>query len=92
MPGMGELLIILLIVLLIFGAGKLPQIGDSLGRSIRNFKRASGGEDEIEVSRKKDKEKELEAARAKVRELESASSRDDDVEDAEVVASRKKKA
>lgn len=95
MPGMGELLIILLIVLLIFGAGKLPQIGDSLGRSIRNFKRASGGEDDIEVSRKKEKDKELEAARAKVRELESASSASDDIEDAEVVASRqgsKKKA
>ena len=92
MPGMGELLIILLIVLLIFGAGKLPQIGDSLGRSIRNFKRASGGEDEIEVSKKADKQKELEAARAKVRELEASAGGGDDVEDAEVVASRKKKA
>jgi len=37
MPGPGELLIILLIVLLIFGAGKLPAIGDALGRSIKNF-------------------------------------------------------
>jgi sec-independent protein translocase protein TatA len=51
MPGMGELLIILVIVLLIFGAGKLPGIGDALGRSIRNFKRASKGEDEIEVKK-----------------------------------------
>lgn len=51
MPGMGELLIILVIVLLIFGAGKLPQIGDALGRSIKNFKRASKGEDEIEVKK-----------------------------------------
>ncbi len=33
-----ELLIILVIVLVVFGAGKLPQIGDSLGRSIRNLK------------------------------------------------------
>lgn len=53
MPGMGELLIILLIVLLIFGAGKLPQIGDALGRSIKNFKRSTQGDDEIEVSKKK---------------------------------------
>ena len=53
MPGMGELLIILLIVLLIFGAGKLPAIGDSLGRSIRNFKRAAGGDGEIEVAPKR---------------------------------------
>lgn len=51
MPGMGELLIILVIVLLIFGAGKLPGIGDALGRSIRNFKRASKGDDEIEVKK-----------------------------------------
>lgn len=50
--GMGELLIILVIVIVIFGAGKLPQIGDALGRSIKNFKRASGGKDEIDVSPK----------------------------------------
>ena len=54
MPGMGELLIILLIVLLIFGANKLPAIGDSIGRSIKNFKRAAGGENELEVSKKKE--------------------------------------
>jgi sec-independent protein translocase protein TatA len=52
MPGMGELLIILVIVLLIFGAGKLPAIGDALGRSIKNFKRSAGGNDEIEVNKK----------------------------------------
>jgi len=52
MPGMGELLIILVIVLLIFGAGKLPAIGDALGRSIKNFKRGAGSEGEIEVSKK----------------------------------------
>jgi sec-independent protein translocase protein TatA len=51
MPGMGELLIILLIVLLIFGAGKLPAIGDALGRSIKNFKRGASTDGEIEVSK-----------------------------------------
>ena len=35
MPGMGEMIVILLIVLLIFGAGKLPEIGDALGRVAR---------------------------------------------------------
>jgi sec-independent protein translocase protein TatA len=52
MPGIGagELILILLIVLIIFGAGKLPQIGDALGRSIKNFKRASQGTDEIDVT------------------------------------------
>jgi sec-independent protein translocase protein TatA len=52
--GFGELVILLIIVLLVFGAGKLPQIGDALGRSIKNFKRASSGKDEIEVTPKKE--------------------------------------
>ncbi len=38
--GMGELLLILLAVLIIFGAGKLPEVMDSLGKAIRRFKRA----------------------------------------------------
>ena len=46
MPGMGELIVILLIVLVVFGANKLPGIGDALGRSIKNFKRASKVEDD----------------------------------------------
>ena len=51
MPGIGplELVLILVIVLIVFGAGKLPQIGDALGRSIKNFKRAQQGLDEIDV-------------------------------------------
>ncbi len=36
--GMPELIIILVIALIIFGAGKLPQIGENLGKAIRNFK------------------------------------------------------
>ena len=50
--GPAELLIVLAIVLLLFGAGKLPQIGDALGRSIKNFKRAAAGNDEIDVTPK----------------------------------------
>lgn len=83
MPGMGELLIILLIVLLIFGAGKLPAIGDALGRSIKNFRRSAQGNNEIEVSKKK----ELPNKKA-AKELDEGSAdddEDDDVEDAEVV-------
>lgn len=52
MPGIGELIIILVIILIVFGAGKLPQIGDALGRSIRNFKRSSSGDQEVEVGPK----------------------------------------
>ena len=47
--GATELIIILVIVLLIFGAGKLPQIGDALGKSIRNFKKSAAGRDEKAV-------------------------------------------
>jgi sec-independent protein translocase protein TatA len=41
--GMGELLIILAIVVLIFGASRLPQLGKALGETVRNFKKGSGG-------------------------------------------------
>ena len=44
--GMGELLLILVIVLIIFGASRVPRLGDALGRGIRNFRRSlrSSGE------------------------------------------------
>ncbi|MEI6128245.1 MAG: twin-arginine translocase TatA/TatE family subunit [Pseudomonadota bacterium] len=51
--GMSELVIILVIVLIIFGAGKLPEIGKGLGRGIKNFKSAVGGSDDEEASAKK---------------------------------------
>ena len=38
--GMTEIIIILVIVLIIFGAGKLPEVGSALGRGIKNFKSA----------------------------------------------------
>ncbi len=37
--GTTELIIILLIILIIFGAGKLPEIGSGLGRALKNFRR-----------------------------------------------------
>lgn len=52
--GMPELIIILVIVLVVFGAGRLPEIGSALGKSIKNFKRASDGKDEIEIKAKKE--------------------------------------
>ena len=36
--GMPELIVILVIVIIVFGAGKLPQLGENLGKAIRNFK------------------------------------------------------
>ena len=48
--GMPELVVILVIILIIFGAGKLPEIGEGLGRGIRSFKKATSGQDEIDVT------------------------------------------
>ncbi|MFN3199709.1 MAG: twin-arginine translocase TatA/TatE family subunit [Bradymonadia bacterium] len=47
-PGPGELLLILAIVLVVFGANRIPQLGESLGKGIRNFKK-SFSSDEIET-------------------------------------------
>jgi sec-independent protein translocase protein TatA len=52
--GIGELLVILVIVLVIFGAGKLPEIGEGLGRGIRNFRKAVKTPDEIDITPKND--------------------------------------
>lgn len=38
--GIPELLIILVIILIIFGVGKLPEIGSALGKGIKNFKKS----------------------------------------------------
>lgn len=46
--GMPELVVILFIVLLVFGAGKLPEAGRSLGQSIRNFKQAADEKEHLE--------------------------------------------
>lgn len=52
MPRIGapELIIILVIVLLVFGVGKLPQIGGAVGKAIREFRRYSRGDDEEETA------------------------------------------
>ena len=44
--GMPELIIILVIILIIFGAGKLPEIGAGVGKAIKNFKSATSGTEE----------------------------------------------
>ncbi len=44
--GIGEILLILAVALLIFGPSKLPQLGEALGKGIRNFKKSSEGNDD----------------------------------------------
>ncbi len=58
--GMPELLIILVIVLVIFGASKLPQIGKGLGQGIRNFKQATSEKPEEISSDAEDDKKKIE--------------------------------
>jgi len=48
--GMSELLIILVIVMVIFGARRLPEIGSGLGEGIKNFKKAITKPDEIDIT------------------------------------------
>ena len=60
MPNMTELVVILFIVFLLFGANKLPEAGKGLGEGIRNFKKALAGE-----SQEKKEEKEIKAEEVK---------------------------
>jgi sec-independent protein translocase protein TatA len=55
--GIGELVVILIIVMIIFGAGKLPEIGEGMGRGIRNFRKAVKAPDEIDITPKKNDDK-----------------------------------
>jgi len=52
--GMPELIIILIIILIIFGAGKLPEIGAGMGKAIRNFKGATTDSEEKEKEKLKE--------------------------------------
>lgn len=49
--GMPELIIILVIILIIFGAGKLPEIGGGIGSAIRNFRNATAKADKEETDK-----------------------------------------
>ncbi|HEX6950804.1 MAG TPA: twin-arginine translocase TatA/TatE family subunit [Nitrospira sp.] len=48
--GWMELLLILIIVLIIFGAGKIPQLGEGLGKAIKGFKKSVNEADAIDVT------------------------------------------
>lgn len=51
--GTGEIILIFIVIMVIFGSTKLPQLGDGLGKAIKNFKRAVSPGNEIDVSPKK---------------------------------------
>jgi sec-independent protein translocase protein TatA len=58
MPHIGptELIIILAIILIIFGVGRLPEIGSAMGRAIRGFRRETTSEEESASTKKESKE------------------------------------
>ncbi len=51
--GMAELLVVLFVVLLVFGANKIPALGDGIGKAIRNFRKAVKEDDAIDVTPRK---------------------------------------
>lgn len=92
MPGMGELIVILMIVLVVFGANKLPGIGDALGRSIRNFKKASSVDDDEQPAKATAKQVAGKPAPQQIEEGKVGEGADEDGEWEEVVVRRRKKA
>ena len=55
--GLPELLIILVIVVLLFGAGRLPQIGSGIGEGIKNFRKSmKDNKSEVDITPRKDDE------------------------------------
>ena len=59
--GFGELMVILLIIVVVFGAGKLGDVGGDLGRALRNFRKAVNEPEAIDVTPKGGEAKEEEA-------------------------------
>lgn len=52
--GLQEALLIVLLIVLVFGARRLPELGSGLGKAIKNFKAGVTGKDEIDVTPKKE--------------------------------------
>lgn len=55
--GPWEIALILVIILIVFGVGRLPQVGGAVGRGLRAFRRGQAGEDEEEEEEKEEKPK-----------------------------------
>jgi sec-independent protein translocase protein TatA len=58
--GVQELIIVLIIVIVLFGATRLPELGGGIGKAIKNFKKATSEPDEIDVTPKKEESEEKE--------------------------------
>ena len=51
---MGHLIILLIVVVIVFGAKRLPELGEGVGKGIRGFKKGLSGEDETKEAKKVD--------------------------------------
>jgi len=91
MPGFTELLLILAIVLVVFGARRVPEIFEALGRGVRSFKRAVHEDEQIDVTpadqakldSKEDGSKSAEPVQVKEKTAETSSKADTDKTDNE---------
>ena len=52
--GWPEIILLLVIVIIIFGVGKLPQVGGAIGKSIKEFRKARAGEDDTQKEKPKE--------------------------------------
>ena len=71
-PGPLEIGLIVFIVLVLFGAGKLPQVGSAMGKGIRAFRKGQSGEDEVE---EEEEEEVVRPTRKKTTRLKKAASK-----------------
>ena len=55
--GPWEIALILVIILIVFGVGKLPQVGGAIGKGMRAFRRGQSGEEEVEEEEEEEKPK-----------------------------------
>ncbi len=71
-PGPLEIGLILVIILIVFGVGKLPQVGEAFGKGIRAFKRGTSGESEGEKEAKAEKQTKKKTRKKAVRKVTAA--------------------
>ena len=82
--GVSELVVILLILMLVFGASRLPALGESLGKTIRSFKRGIGQNENIEVGSEEAKHP------AEPKRVQSGEANSAPISDAEILEEKKR--
>jgi sec-independent protein translocase protein TatA len=91
MPNIGfpELIVILLILVLVFGASRLPALGEGMGKAIRSFKRGFAQDENIQISKADEPLKPAPAKSAPKRVSPESSASADAITDAEIVEEKK---